>query len=105
MSKIVRGDAPKTSPPKFIRGSRAASEFLFAETGCFRAPSVLDKLRLTGEGPPYHRDRASGEITYRADDLLAFGRKTMAGPFRSTSEYPDDIGGPRPGPGRPRRPS
>ena len=49
---------------------------------------MLEKLRaLRNDGPPYYVDEQTGDVSYRDDELIAWGNSLKHGPHHSTSEY------------------
>jgi hypothetical protein len=61
-----------------------AATYLWDRHRIRRSPRRLQELRMTGEGPPYHRDGTV--VRYTAPGLDEYAQRRYGEPVRSTAE-------------------
>jgi hypothetical protein len=84
----IRGVFPTSDDAILWHDTKSASLRLWDACGVRRAPQMLEKLRaVRNDGPPYYVDEQTGDVSYRDDELIAWGNSLKHGPHHSTAEY------------------
>jgi hypothetical protein len=68
-----------------LRNTRQASDYLLEQHGVVRSVAYLNKLRVTGGGPTFHKV-GTKQVAYDQASLDTYAAALISRPLRSTSE-------------------